>query len=73
MRYTGGLNHLFLAMAHWQLGEQDEARQWYGKAVEWIEQQQTEDQEICRFRAEAEELMKITDEKPTTKPPVEVK
>jgi eukaryotic-like serine/threonine-protein kinase len=66
-RNTGGLNALFLVMAHWQLGEQDEAQQWYGKAVEWIEKHQTEDQIIRRFRTEAEELLKITDQKPTTK------
>ena len=30
-------------------------------------------EQLRRFRAEAEELLKITDEKPTTKPPVEVK
>ena len=34
---------------------------------------QTDDDELRRFRAEAEELLKITDEKPATKPPVEVK
>ena len=69
------INAFFLAMAHWQLGEQDEARQWYGKAVEWMEKEQTDRrvEQLRRFRAEAEELLKITDEKPTTKPPVEVK
>ena len=24
-------------MAHWQLGEQDEARRWYDLAVDWME------------------------------------
>jgi tetratricopeptide (TPR) repeat protein len=28
---------LFLAMAHWQLGHQEEARRWYDRAAEWIE------------------------------------
>src|SRR5439155_17525669 len=27
----------FLAMAHWQLGEKDEARNWYDQAVEWMD------------------------------------
>ena len=36
-------------------------------------QPQTDVEQLRRFRAEAEELLKITDQKPTTKPPVEVK
>jgi serine/threonine protein kinase/Flp pilus assembly protein TadD len=72
-RSSNCLNALFLAMAHWQLGEQDEARRWYGKAVDWMEKQQTDDKLLRRFRAEAEELLKITDEKPTTKPQVDMK
>jgi len=73
VRSTSCVNALFLAMAHWQLGEQDEARRWYGKAVEWMEKQQTEDDQLRRYRAEAEELLKITDQKPATKAPVEGK
>jgi hypothetical protein len=34
---------------------------------------QPQNEELRRFRAETEELMKVVDEKPTTKPPVEVK
>jgi hypothetical protein len=55
-------------MAHWQLGEQDEARRWYGKAVEWMEKQQTDDEQLLRFRAEAEELLGITQPQPSTDP-----
>jgi Flp pilus assembly protein TadD len=47
----------FLAMAHWRLGDPDEARQWYDKAVSWMEEHQPKDQELARFRAEAEELL----------------
>lgn len=61
---------LFLAMAHWQLGDKDEARKWYDKSIQ-VERVMPE--ELRRFRAEAEELLKITDEKPTAQPPVEVK
>jgi serine/threonine protein kinase/tetratricopeptide (TPR) repeat protein len=46
---------LFLAMAHWQLGQQDEAREWYGKAAAWIRFNNADD-ELSRFRAEAEQL-----------------
>jgi tetratricopeptide (TPR) repeat protein len=73
VRFESCVNALLLAMAHWQLSEQDEARRWYGKAVEWMEKHQAEDETLRRFQEEAEELLKITDEEPTAKPPVEVK
>jgi hypothetical protein len=56
-RYLG-INAFFLAMAHWQLGHKDEARQWYDKAVMWMEKNSPKDEGLGRFRAEAEELMK---------------
>jgi tetratricopeptide (TPR) repeat protein len=73
-RYTSD-NAFFLAMAHWQLGEQDEARRWYGQAVKWMEENKEPldkkprwKAELLRFQTEAGELLKITDHKPTTKP-----
>jgi eukaryotic-like serine/threonine-protein kinase len=56
----------FLAMAHWQLGDSEQARQWYQRGVEWMNSHQsmlqksegTED-EARRFRAEAEKLLGI--------------
>ena len=30
----------FLAMAHWQLGEKDKAREWYDQAVQWMDKNQ---------------------------------
>jgi serine/threonine protein kinase/Flp pilus assembly protein TadD len=53
----------FLAMAHWRLGEKDKARQWYEKAVQWMEKNNPQDDELRRFRAEAEELLKMNDKK----------
>ena len=47
----------FLAMAHWQLGHKDEARKWYDRAVEWMEENKPDEEELRRFRAEAEELI----------------
>jgi Flp pilus assembly protein TadD len=47
----------FLAMAHWQLDHKDEARKWYDQAVEWMEKNNPEDDELRRFRAAAEELL----------------
>jgi tetratricopeptide (TPR) repeat protein len=47
---------LFLAMAHWQLGHHEEARQWYHRAIAWIDKNKRQDEELSRFRAEARTL-----------------
>jgi WD40 repeat protein/serine/threonine protein kinase/tetratricopeptide (TPR) repeat protein len=52
-----GFNAFFLAMAHWQLGHQDEARAWYDRAVEWTDLYLPYNEEVCRFQAEATELL----------------
>ena len=57
---------LFLAMSHWQLGNKDEARKWYDKAVEWTEKNQPRNAELRRFRTEAAELLKIAGTQPAT-------
>jgi tetratricopeptide (TPR) repeat protein len=67
-RSTNCLNALFLAMAHWQLSEPDEARQWYSKAIDWMEKQQADDKMLRGFQAEAEKLLRITEQNPATKP-----
>jgi serine/threonine protein kinase/tetratricopeptide (TPR) repeat protein len=61
------VDYFFLSMAHRQLGNADEARKWYDQAVQWMVKNQPGNEELRHFRAEAEELLKITDEKPTTK------
>jgi hypothetical protein len=43
----------FLAMAHWRLGHEDEARKWYDRAVEWMERSQPAN------RAEAAQLLGV--------------
>src|SRR5262249_5457046 len=48
----------FLAMSHWQLGDKEEARTWYDRAVEWMDKNQPENEELRRFRAEAAEWLK---------------
>ncbi len=48
---------LFLAMAHWQLGDDNEARRWHERAVAAMSKQPPSE-ELRRFRAEADELMK---------------
>jgi tetratricopeptide (TPR) repeat protein len=50
---------LFLAMAHWQLGEKDKARDWFDKAVHWMERGEKDDAELKRFRAEAAKMLGI--------------
>ncbi len=57
----------FLAMAHWQLKNKEEARKWYDKAVAWTEKSKPDDEELRRFRAEAAELLGIV--KNEKKPP----
>jgi tetratricopeptide (TPR) repeat protein len=53
----------FLAMSHWQLGYEDEAREWYTKAVEWMETNATDNEELIRFRTEAAELLGVNEKK----------
>jgi WD40 repeat protein/serine/threonine protein kinase/tetratricopeptide (TPR) repeat protein len=53
-----GFDWFFLALSHWQLGNSDEARAWSARAVEWMEKNEPENEELQRFRAEAEELLK---------------
>lgn len=49
----------FLAMAHWQLGAEEEASQWYQRAVARMDKYNPRDPEMLRVRAEAEELFEI--------------
>jgi tetratricopeptide (TPR) repeat protein len=52
-----------LAMAHWQLGEKDEARAWFDKSVVWMAKGLQENTELKHFRAEAAQLLGIETEK----------
>jgi tetratricopeptide (TPR) repeat protein len=49
----------FLAMAHWQLRNKDEARKCYNQAVQWMDKNDPKNEELRRFRAEASELLEI--------------
>jgi uncharacterized protein HemY len=49
----------FAAMAYWQLGEKGKARQGYSEATAWMDEHKPEDEELKRFRAEAEEVLGI--------------
>jgi tetratricopeptide (TPR) repeat protein len=61
---TGGdaFDWFFLGMAHQKLGKKAEARQWYDRAVQWMEKNAPKDEELLRFRAEAEEVLGIEKE-----------
>jgi serine/threonine protein kinase/uncharacterized protein HemY len=63
-----GYNTIFLAMSYWQLGNKEEARRWYDKAVRWMDDNKPEDEELKTFRAEATELLGITEEPEKEKP-----
>jgi tetratricopeptide (TPR) repeat protein len=49
----------FVAMSHWQLAARDEARKWYEKAIDWMDRNAKDNDELRRFRREAEELLEI--------------
>jgi tetratricopeptide (TPR) repeat protein len=59
----------FLAMAHWQLGDKDQARDCYDKAAAWMENNKRSIErsiglkdELQRFRAGAAALLKVEDQ-----------
>ena len=37
-------------MAHWQLGDKDEARKWHDRAMEWMAKNAAANEELIRFR-----------------------
>jgi superkiller protein 3 len=54
----GGSNEwFFLAMARWQLGEKDLARQAYDRAVQWMEKYHPKNRDLARLRSEVAELL----------------
>jgi serine/threonine protein kinase/WD40 repeat protein len=66
-------NAFFLSMAHWQLGDKEKARQWYMQAVSWMEKNRPNDEELLRFRDEAEELLQMPETKPHPNDPEDTK
>src|SRR5436190_21041446 len=57
---------LFLAMAHQKLGDKGQARKWYERATQWLEnnekalaKDQSRAAELRRFQTEAEEVLEI--------------
>jgi uncharacterized protein HemY len=52
-----------LAQAHWRLGDKEQARRWYDRAVRQMDKKMSNDEGLRRLRAEAAELLGIK-EKP---------
>ncbi len=50
-------HRFFLAMAHWQLGNQAQAHEAYEQAIAWLSENNINDGEQIRFRDEAESLL----------------
>jgi Flp pilus assembly protein TadD/serine/threonine protein kinase len=55
-------DYFFLAMSHWQLREKEKARKWYHRAVDWMDKNQPQNEELRRFRAEAAALLGVKEE-----------
>jgi tetratricopeptide (TPR) repeat protein len=53
----------FLGMAHWQLGEKEKSKEWFARAVAWMDKSKKYDPELKRFRAEAAELLGVKEKK----------
>jgi serine/threonine protein kinase/tetratricopeptide (TPR) repeat protein len=58
------VNGFFRAMAHYQIGQKDEARRWRDKAIAWMAKHRSKDGELLRFRAEAEALIQLEPQMP---------
>ena len=70
MELTAGgsaFDWFFVARAKHKLGQQD-AREWYDKAVAWMDKHNPDDAELKRFRAEAEQVLGISAAKATKGP-----
>jgi tetratricopeptide (TPR) repeat protein len=49
----------FLAMTHGQLGDKDRGRKWYDQAVQWMQKNKAQDEELLRFGEEAAKVLGI--------------
>jgi Flp pilus assembly protein TadD len=56
-------NPFLLAMAHWQLGNKDEAREWFDKGAQWMDAHNANSDAMIRFRNEAAELLGVNEKK----------
>ena len=71
LRWADAIDWFLLAMSNWQLGKHDQARQSYDRGVQWMKTAkpwETDDEDLRRFQAEAEELMGVTPPTPSIDP-----
>jgi Flp pilus assembly protein TadD/serine/threonine protein kinase len=59
LREAGAQAWFFEAMARWQLGENEKAREWFDKAVNWTEKHRPADDLLQSVRAEAAALLGV--------------
>ena len=55
-----GMDLFFLAMAHWQAGNKDQAVEFYERGMQWMERYAPLDEDLRRLRSEAAALMGLT-------------
>jgi tetratricopeptide (TPR) repeat protein len=55
------VNWFFLAMAYWQQGDRTQARHWYERAVAWMSEKRSQDEELGRLQREAATLLGLGD------------
>jgi tetratricopeptide (TPR) repeat protein len=66
LRSGGDASDWFLmAMAHGQLSHHADARTWYNKGVQWMDNNQPKNVELKRFRVAATAMIGISDAEPT--------
>jgi tetratricopeptide (TPR) repeat protein len=68
-----GFDWLLQAMAHWQLGDKDEARNLYDQAAKWIENYKAGDIVLRHFQDEAAELLDIDESQSPPDPQLQEK
>ena len=60
MDFSGGgdgRDWFFVAISEWRLGDEAEARQWYDRAVRWMDENDPENKHLVEARAEAEKTL----------------
>jgi tetratricopeptide (TPR) repeat protein len=52
------IDWFFMAMVSWKLGDRVEAQMWFDRALQWMDKHLPNDDELRRFRAEAQALLR---------------
>jgi tetratricopeptide (TPR) repeat protein len=58
-----------VAMACWQMKQEDLAREWFNAAQTWMERHKAKNEELLRFRSEAAALLKMPERSSSKTPP----